>query len=136
MISLPRLNNELVAAGLPVPDGSSVALHKLDEARTWPNATFYVRAEGKVRVNWIAPAPSPAQDAQAATIVAAHDGNPTETEKLDRLGLPGKVLSAIALRLSDRWTTVPPAGATAAEKARAMAIIDAAGQRVLNEIRS
>lgn len=69
-----------------------------------------------------------------AELLAA-DPTPTVEEKLDRLDLPARVYRAIALRLSASWTTAPPTGATAAEKARAMAIIDAAGQRVLDEIR-
>lgn len=126
MIDLKRLSEELRAAG-STPDA---AVYPVDVDRTrWParNTTWHARdADGViVRLDWQA-APTTPQVATAASVIAAHDGTPTESDRLDGLALPTRVQAAIVLRLSASWTT-----ATAQQKGRVQAVLDQAGARVL-----
>lgn len=131
MINIIRLEQELLAAGLPVVPGAALAIHKVSEDRTWENSTFVLRPleNQKVRVNWNGP-PSPENISAASVIIVAHDGSPNAEERLDNMPLPPKVLAAIALRLSGSWTNTTPV-----EKSRVMNLIDQAGANALLLIR-
>jgi hypothetical protein len=125
MINLARLQAELSAAGL----SAAVALHRSDADRSpWPAATWLIRPEGVVRVDWSSP-PTAQQEAQAATSVAAHDGTPTEGERLDEANVPPRVMACLLIRASSHW-----AGLSAGRKARVMAVIDAAAEAAVAKL--
>lgn len=72
-VDINILYTELVAAGLPV--SGDALLPAGANTSGYTNATFYVRAEGIVKVDWaILPLVGSANDLQAAAIVAAHGG--------------------------------------------------------------
>lgn len=89
MIRLERLNTELTAAGLPVV---GIGLPRQHYDTSGP-ASFHQRPDGLVRVDWTQP-PTSAQEQQAAALVAAHDGAPTLTEKLDTIAVSPRLLLA------------------------------------------
>ncbi|GIW81502.1 MAG: hypothetical protein KatS3mg105_3309 [Gemmatales bacterium] len=80
-----RLHDELAAAGLPV-------------------VTVRERADEYEVV--LADDATQAQIDQANTIIDAHDGRPTDEEKLARVG---GLAVAVAIRLSSNWTRLPKA---------------------------
>lgn len=92
MINLPRLQNELTAASLAIV---GVALEPATRA-VQENSTWYGRAEGQVRVDWLS-APTGPQNSAAASVVAAHDGTPGADDILQGLSISKKCLLATML---------------------------------------
>lgn len=121
MINRERLLTELQAAPLPVV---GVAVENAVRPTASP-ATWHSRPEGQVRVDW-PESPSPAQESQAGSIVTAHDGNPTEVEKLDEASQRQRVMAAVILRASSQF-----AGLSAARRNRIQALIDNAAADII-----
>ena len=104
MISRDRLLDELLAAGLPVTS----LLLKPDPKRipVAPSNTF-TRPEMPVAVDWTR-AVTAAEVTQTANIIAAHDGTPILSEKLDGLDMSIKLVMAHNELLWARANSVTP----------------------------
>lgn len=121
MISLRRLTSEL-RVGLPVSGCGVVIVPSTTDASP---TTYHTRPDGLVRVSW-ASVPAPAQQAQAESIVAAHDGTETEVERLDKYNYRQRVLAAVIIRTSTHWAAL-----SAARKARVQTTIDNAAAEII-----
>jgi hypothetical protein len=80
-INIGLLTTEIIAAGLPIT-GIAVLPLVADTDGYGPTSTFYTRAEGKVRVDWVS-VPTGPQDAIAAAIVAAFDASQAAQDAAD-----------------------------------------------------
>lgn len=101
-VNVEKLDAELRAAGIPIDGCSSTG--QIDYR---PEATQ-------------------AQRDQGAAILAAHDPATTEAQRLDALAVPRRLLVALAIRASSRWTNL-----SAARKTRVQAAIDDTADRVI-----
>jgi hypothetical protein len=72
-INIGLLTTEIIAAGLPIT-GIAVLPLVADTDGYGPTSTFYTRAEGKVRVDWVS-VPSGPRNASAAAIIDAFDAS-------------------------------------------------------------
>lgn len=105
IVNVLKLDAELKAAGIPIHGvSSSGRIDYKDEA-------------------------TQAQRDQGAAILAAHNAAPTEEQRLDRLGLPMRLVAALAIRASDRWT-----GLSTARKNRVMAVINNAADSAISQL--
>lgn len=96
MINLTKLTNQLAAVDQQIV-GCCSPLAAPD-----PNCpstrVFFQRAEGFVGVDWITvPSAQQQTNANANTVVQAHDGTPTTQDKADASALPNRVIAALAI---------------------------------------
>lgn len=105
MVNIIRLRKELHDAGFQ----GEVAVLDLDADRTqWNNAivTWHPRTEKLVRLDWPS-TPSQAMINGANNIVQAHVGDSNLEEKLDKLTLPQRLLSANVRATQLIWEAMP-----------------------------
>lgn len=108
-IDIALLYQELLAAGLPVTGCAVLPLGS--DTSGYSNATFYTRAEGIVKVDWIPVnfPPTAPQDALAAAIVAAHGGPRVKRTLLAIIADLTALTSGQKIAIGNDLFTGPPA---------------------------